>query len=132
MNISYVKVFNQLVDDFFRELIEIFPEQTKIQVQYSLFQTITKINIKKVCNEFMEKSIPYLEKIISRDEEFFKGTDRPSFLNTIGFENIWTPDLSPVTKNAIWNYIKSFFVVGIKIIKMPEETLPLIEYIINS
>ena len=80
----------------------------------------------------MEKSIPYLEKIISRDEEFFKGTDRPSFLNTIGFENIWTPDLSPVTKNAIWNYIKSFFVVGIKIIKMPEETLPLIEYIINS
>lgn len=132
MNISYIKVFNQLIDDFFRELIEIFPEQTKIQVQYSLFQTIIKMNIKKVCNEFMEKSIPYLEKIVLRDEEFFKGSDRPSFLNAIGFENIWTTDLSQVTKNAIWNYIKSFFVVGIKIVKMPEETLPLIEYIINS
>ena len=132
MNISYIKVFNQLIDDFFRELIEIFPEQTKIQVQYSLFQTIIKMNIKKVCNEFMEKSIPYLEKIVLRDEEFFKGSDRPSFLNAIGFEKIWTPDLSHITKNAIWNYIKSFFVVGIKIVKMPEETLPLIEYIINS
>ena len=132
MNISYIKVFNQLIDDFFRELIEIFPEQTKIQVQYSLFQTIIKMNIKRVCNEFMEKSIPYLEKIVLRDEEFFKGSDRPSFLNAIGFEKIWTPDLSPITKNAIWNYIKSFFVIGIKIVKMPEETLPLIEYIINS
>ena len=66
-----------------------------------------------------------------KDEEFFKGSDN-FFLNRIGFDKIWTPDLSENTKNAIWNYIKSFFTIGIKIIEMPPETLPLIEYIINN
>ena len=40
MNVSYVKIFNQVVDDFYNELIEIFPEEVKIKVQYTLFQTI--------------------------------------------------------------------------------------------
>ena len=26
MSVSYIKIFNQVVDEFFRELIEIFPE----------------------------------------------------------------------------------------------------------
>ena len=80
----------------------------------------------------MVGSVPYLEKICMRDEDFFRGSDRPSFLNSMGFENIWTPSLSDVTKDAIWRYIKSFFTIGIKVIQMPSETLPQIEYIINN
>lgn len=132
MAVSYVKIFNQIVDEFFRELIEIFPEEQKIKVQYNLFQTVTMTNIKKVCNDFMIGSIPYLEKICLKDENFFKGDDRPSFLNAMGFENIWKDDLSENTKDAIWRYIKSFFTIGIKVVQMPQETLPLIEYIINN
>jgi hypothetical protein len=67
-----------------------------------------------------------------KDEDFFRGSDRPSFLSSMGFENIWTPGLSDVTKDAIWRYIKSFFTIGIKVIQMPSETLPQIEYIINN
>jgi len=132
MAVSYVKIFNQVVDEFFRELIDIFPEEPKIKVQYNLFQTVTMTNIKKVCNDFMFGSIPYLEKICVKDEDFFKGSDRPSFLNAMGFENIWRHDLSNNTKDAIWRYIKSFFTIGIKVVQMPEESLPLIEYIINN
>ena len=88
MSVSYVKIFNQIVDEFFRELIEIFPEESKIKVQYNLFQTVSATNIKKVCNDFMVGSVPYLEKICMRDEDFFRGSDRPSFLNSMGFENI--------------------------------------------
>ena len=132
MNVSYVKIFNQIVDEFFRELIEIFPKESKIKVQYNLFQTLCATNIKKACNDFMIGSIPYLEQICMKDEEFFKGAQRPSFLNSMGFENIWTDDLSEVTKNAIWNYIKSFFNIGSKVITMPEDTLSLIQYIING
>jgi hypothetical protein len=67
-----------------------------------------------------------------KDEEFFTGPEKPAFLNSMGFENIWTPDLSEVTKNAIWNYIKSFFTIGIRVVQMPQESLPLIDYIINN
>jgi hypothetical protein len=129
--ISYIKVFNKLIDEFLNELMDIFPNETKIKVQHNLFQTLCKSNSRKIPNDFMINSIPYLEKICMKDEEFFKGSDN-FFLNRIGFDKIWTPDLSENTKNAIWNYIKSFFTIGIKIIEMPPETLPLIEYIINN
>jgi len=132
MSINYVRVFNQLVDEFFKELIEIFPEESKIKVQYNLFQTVCKTNVRKPCNEFMLSSIPYLEKICMKDESFFISDEKPLFLNNLNFQNIWNDSLSNTTKQAIWRYIKSFFTIGLKIVEMPSETLPLIEYIINS
>ena len=130
LNINYVSIFNQIVDEFFNELMEIFPEENKIKVQYSLFQTISKINSKKVCNEFMIKSIPFLEKIAMRDDEFFIGNDIP-FLKALNIQNIWTPELSEGTKKAIWRYIQSFFTIGVNITEMPLESYYIIKYIIN-
>ena len=120
-SLNYIKLFNQLVDDFFNEMIEIFPEETKIKVQYTLFQTIIKINIRKPCTSFMLGSVKYLEKISNRDSDFFLSSDKPQLLSSLNIENIWK-DLSDNTKNAIWKYIQSFFTVGIKIIEMPQES----------
>jgi len=131
MSVSYVKIFNQVIDEFFNELIEIFPEEKKIKVQYTLFQTIIKANAKKPCVEFMTKSIPFLEKVAMRDEQFFIGDERPQLLEALNVKKIWTPDLSPVTKNAIWKYIQSFYTIGINIVEMPPETHQILEYIIN-
>jgi len=132
MSVSYVKIFNQVVDDFFNELMETFPEETKIKVHYNLFQTICKSNVKKPCNDFMIGSIPYLEKIAMRDENFFLSPDKPNLLSSMNIEKLWASGISDNTKNAIWNYIKSFFVIGIKIVEMPSETLPLITFITNN
>ena len=129
--VSYIKIFNQVVDEFFNELIEIFPEEKKIKIQYTLFQTISKANSKRVCSEFMTKSIPFLEKVARRDENFFIGEDKPQLLEALNIKKIWTPELSEVTKNAIWKYIQSFFTIGIKVIEMPQETHDVINYIIN-
>ena len=131
-SVSYVKIFNQLMDEFFRELIESFPEETKIKVHYHLFQTLCSTNIKKPCVDFMTGSVPYLEKICMKDEDFFTSDDKPQLLTSMNIQNIWTPDLSEVTKNAIWNYIKSFFTIGINIVQMPKEKMDLINYIINN
>ena len=131
MGTSYLKIFNQVLDEFFTELIDIFPEEKKIKVKHTLFQTLISINSKKPCNEFMIKSIPYLEKIALRDEQFFKGKDKPGLLNDLNIDKLWTDELSQVTKNAIWRYIQSFFTIGIKIIEMPPETHNIINYIIN-
>ena len=130
--VSYVKLFNQTVDDFFNELIEIFPEETNIRVKYTLFQTIIKINVKKPCFEFMTKSIPFLEQIARKEEQFFLGPEKPGFLNALCIERLWTPDLSPVTKQAIWRYIQTFFIIGIKVIEMPPETHNILKFIIEN
>jgi hypothetical protein len=131
MSVSYVKIFNQVVDEFFNELMELFPEETKIKVHYNLFQTMCKTNVKKPCNDFMIGSISYLEKIAMKDEDFFLSEDKPSLLSSMNIEKLW-PIISENSKTAIWNYIKSFFTIGIKIIDMPLETIPLINYIIGN
>jgi hypothetical protein len=120
-----------VVDDFFNELMELFPEETKIKVHYNLFQTMCKTNIKKPCTDFMLGSIAYLEQIAMRDENFFLSDDKPSLLSSMNIEKLW-PIISENSKTAIWNYIKSFFTIGIKIIEMPVETVPLINYIIGN
>ena len=130
--VEYIRIFNQLIDEFFRELIEIFPEESKIKVQHNLFQSLCKSNFRKPCTDFMLGSIDYLEKISMKDEEFFKGKNKPELLTSMNFEKIWTPELSPVTKDAIWKYIKSFFTIGVNAVQMPEESLPLIYFIINQ
>lgn len=130
--VSYVKIFNQVVDEFFKELIEIFPEESKIKVNYNLFQTMCKTNVRKPCNDFMFGSVPYLERISMKDDSFFLSDDKPQLLSSMNMERLWTPDLSENTKDAIWRYIKTFFTIGIKIVEMPRETIPLINFIINN
>ena len=130
-SIEYVKTFNQIMDEFFNELIEIFPEEPKIKVQYNLFQTLCKTNIRKPCNEFMLGSIPYLEKIAMKDEDFFVSPEQPKLLKSMNISKLWSSDISDNTKDAIWRYIKSFFIIGVKVVEMPPESLPLINYIIS-
>ena len=129
--VSYIRIFNQVIDEFFVELIETFPEETSIKVNYTLFKTLIKVNVKKTCIEFMEKSSPFLEKILNRDEQFFLSKDKPGFLDSLNIEKIWTPGLSPVTKQAIWKYIQSFLAIGCKIVEMPMESQILINKIIK-
>jgi hypothetical protein len=130
-SIEYVKTFNQIMDEFFNELIETFPEEPKIKVQYNLFQTLCKTNIRKPCNEFMLGSVPYLEKIAMKDEDFFVSPEQPKLLKSMNISKLWSSDISDNTKDAIWRYIKSFFIIGIKVVQMPPESLALINYIIS-
>jgi hypothetical protein len=132
MSVSYIKIFNQVIDDFFNELIDLFPDEPKIKVRYLLFQTIAKANSKKPCMDFMTNSMPYLEKIAMRDESFFTGIDKPAIIDAMNIEKLWNSGISENTKNAIWKYIKSFFIIGIKIVEMPPQTHENINLIINQ
>jgi hypothetical protein len=128
---SYIKIFNQLIEEFFNELIEIFPENNAIKVQHELFKTIIKVNVKKPANEFMTKIIPYLEKVALRDDQVFLGDDAPEILSKLRIEKEVLAVLSKNTKDALWKYIVSFLSVGVNIIEMPEETHSIINYILN-
>jgi len=132
MNVSYVKIFNEVLNEFFTELMEIFPENKSINVTYSLFQTIIKVNVKKPCHEFMSKIIPFLEKIAMKDEDIIIGTDRPEILNKLNINQGDLDILSDKTKQALWKYIKTFIAIGSKVIEMPQETHQLINYIIKD
>jgi len=129
--VSYPKLFNQVVDEFFNELMELYPKNNNVKVKYNLFLTISAVNIKKPAIDFMNQVVPYLEQIAMRDEEFFLGENSPDIIKA-NIKSIWTPDISETTKNAIWKYIKSFITIGNFIVKMPPETQNVINYIIHN
>ena len=131
MTISYIKIFNQILDDLLVELIEIFPEETKLKVEYTLFQVMCSANAKKISNEFMNNCIPHLNKIYIKDEQFFMGDSKPNFLNKICINKLWI-QLSITNKETIWKYIRNILSIGVHIIQVSEEDLITIQLIINS
>ena len=66
-----------------------------------------------------------------KDDAFFISKNKPAWLGSMNIEKLW-PELSDNTKEAIWNYIKSFFTIGINIVEMPEECMGLVNYIITN
>jgi hypothetical protein len=130
-NIQLVKIFNQVMDEFFTELQRMFPEDNKIRTTHDMFKTICKMNIRKPCNEFITGSYPYLEKIAMKDEDFFLSDKKPDLLNKLNMDKIWI-QMSDNSKDAVWKYIKSFFNIGIQVVdNIPEQQLQIINYIIQ-
>ena len=132
MSVSYVKIFNEVLNEFFTELMEIFPENKSINVTHTFFQTLIKVNVKKPCEKFMDKLTPYLERIAMRDENILTGDDRPNILNRLNLNQTDLDKLSDKTKQALWKYIITFIAIGSKVIEMPQETHQIINYIIKS
>jgi len=130
---SYIKTFNNLVEQFLTELIEIFPENNSIKVRYTLFKTLVQVNVKKPCIDFMVRIIPYLEKIALKDyDSLFTGQDSPEIISKLQIDKQTILSLSDNNKAVLWKYIQSLILFGSKIVEMPEETHKLIKYIIAN
>ena len=128
------RIFNQVVDEFFREMIEIFPEESKIKVNYSWFQTVYKPTSKKPCREFMAGAFEYIEKIAMKDELLFTGSgkDKPYMIDKMNIPKLWNSGISENTKECIWKYIKTLIKIGASVVEIPPEKCDLVNYIINS
>jgi hypothetical protein len=129
MSVSYVKMFNTLMDKFFIDLIKLFPRDNCIKINHIFFQGICKTSSKTPCNDFINGVIPFLDKIYNRDETFYTGEIRPGFLKHLKFNNLWV-QLSLDDKNIVWVYINRFLLIGINIIQLSQESLQLINKIL--
>jgi len=114
------------MEEFLNELMETFPEEKQIKVQHTSFLTLKKSNSKKVVEVFMSAIQPYAEKITNKDEEFILTSDI-EFLNKLNIKKWWTKDLSSNTKDAIWQYLNTLYMLGCTITSIPPELLKSIE-----
>ena len=70
------------------------------------------------------------DKIMSKDESFFlDDNNQAGFIAELNIRKHWTPDLSQNTKEAIWQYLQTLFILGTTITMIPQETLSSIETI---
>jgi hypothetical protein len=65
---------------------------------------------------------------MEKNEAFFKeNSDSIDLLRELDLMKIWTDDLSQNTKEAIWKYLQTLYILATTISALPAETLSIIE-----
>ena len=123
-----VKAFNELMDRFILELKETFPEEPMIKKWYNTIDLMKGANTSGMMELFMANVSPYSQQLMAKDETFFTAeTNTIKFVEDLNLRKLWTPDLSPNTKDAIWQYIQTLFMMGTTVQAVPPDMLKSIE-----
>lgn len=123
---SSVQAFISVMDEFLQELVKTFPEEKKIKVYYNSFKTMKKVNSRKILDTFMAEVEKHSDKIVNKDESYFLNSE-DDFLKDLNIAKWWNDDLSENTKNAIWQYMNTLYVLGTTINSIPQDLLKTIE-----
>lgn len=126
-----ISAFNEMMGQFLIELHTTFPEEKGVKTFMNKFELLRKTNPRKCVDKYMSGIAPYVEKISNKDESFFlEEANNLDFLKDLNIQKHWSsPDITPNTKNAIWQYLQTLYMLGTTITAIPPETLSMIENI---
>lgn len=105
-----VKAFDELMTQFIKELHETFPGEPEPSPLD--------------CKTFVKLVTPWAGALSAKDGEGFFCKEN-TLLNLPTFWN--HPDCSDATKDAIWQYLQSLYMVGTTLNMIPADTLSMIE-----
>lgn len=120
-----------MMEQFLNELEKTFPEEKAVAKYKNGFELMRKSNPRKCVDGYMTSVAPFQEKIMAKDESFFLASNE-SIIKDMNLQKHWTPDLSAVTKDAIWQYLQTLYILGSTITMIPPEALGMIEDVANK
>ena len=107
-----VKAFDEMMSQFLGELSTVFPDEPA--------------KTGPDCKTFMKQVAPWAGQMSARDESFF--CEENEFANGLNLHTIWKrEDCSINTKQAIWQYLSSLYMIATTLSMFPPETLSAIE-----
>ena len=125
---STVSAFNDMMEQFLNELVLTFPEEKAIMGYQAKFDLVRRANPRGVLDSFMQGVSPFANMVMQKDEEFFKThLSEIPILEEMNMGVCWNDDLSQSTKDAMWQYIQTLYILGTTISMFPPETLSMIE-----
>lgn len=122
---STTHAFNQMLTNFFEELVEVFPDVPDIKAYADSLPTLISANTRKPMELFMAATAPHADAIMAKDDSLFDNLK----IASIDFKTLWTSDISDNTRAAIWQYVHMLFLLGTTVSAMPPELLESIESI---
>lgn len=125
-----VSAFNDMMQQFIDELVQTFPEEKGIKKYAATFDIMRKSNARKCVETFMTAISPYATRITGKDETFFD--EDLEFLKELNIKKHWTPELSNNTKEAIWQYLQTLYMLGMTITSIPDDALKMIESVAGN
>ena len=122
-----VTAFNDMMSQFLVELHKTFPEEKSIKKMLTSFDLIKSTSPRLLVDGFMKSVTPYADKISGKDEKFIlKDSKNIDFLNEIDMKKLWK-HMQESTKDAVWQYLQTLYILGTTIQSVPEDTLNAIE-----
>ena len=115
-----VGAFNDMMGQFLTELHKTLPQDKSIKKFITSFELLKQTNPRKCVDAFVRGIAPHADKISQRDESFINDLENIEFLKGT---------LSDNTKNAIWQYLQTLYMLGTTITVIPQETMSMIENI---
>lgn len=123
-----VGAFNDTMEQFIDELVLTFPEEKTFKRYKVSFDLVKKANARQPLNAYMDSVRAFSDKIMNKDESFFtEDAPKIEFINDLNISKVWTADLSSTTKDAIWQYLQTLFLLGVTISALPQDALNMIE-----
>lgn len=114
--------FTDMLMEFAENLCALFPKDKKLRQSKSLLAVAIKADGRAIMEAFMNDIRPYTAKIQAHDgtvfEEFQGGVSQ-----FIDLGEIWNRDLSPKTRDSIWQYLNTLMTLGSIISSVPSEIL---------
>ena len=115
-----VKAFNEMMGQFLGELAQTFPEEPTVKEMLETERT------RETFDMFMKEVSPHSTALMQKDDAFF--TPENLFVKRLKLDAIWkSDDATENTKQAIWQYLQTMFILGNTINMFPPETLSMIE-----
>ena len=129
-----ISAWNDMMIQFINELRSTFPEEKSIKKYQTSFDLLKKTNPRKCVEGYMAEVTPVQDKIMSKDESFFldSNSNTSELIRDLNIAKYWTSDLSQNTKDAIWQYLQTLYILGTTITMIPQETLNSIEKIASD
>lgn len=126
---SAIQAFNTMLKDFVGQLCDVFPEETQLSVFLHSFDTVVALDESKPLATFVDAIRPHGALVMARDPQLFEHLRLPG----LDFRKLWaTPDLSDNTRQAIWQYISTLYVLGTTVRSVSPEVLSGIESIAHN
>lgn len=123
----------EMMDNFLGELEKTFPNEPGVKKYKTSYELVRKANSRKCVESFMAACAPYSEKIMSKDEAFFLvEAEKVSFIKEMRIREHWEQDCTQATRDAIWQYVQTLYILGTTITALPADTLGMIESVAEN
>jgi hypothetical protein len=115
-----VSAFNEMMGQFLGELVQTFPDEPALK------EALDKPRDRSTLDNFMKDMTPWANQMMAKSDEFF--TDQNEFAKKLALDSIWKKEeCTENTKNAIWQYLQTMYMLATTINMFPPETLTMIE-----
>jgi len=126
-----IAAFNHSLKEFLGDLAATFPEKSDIAFYEHILPTILKTDQRAGLTFFMNSTRDHGTKILQRDASFF---DHNIYIGKgLNLTDLWNdPGLDDTSRDVIWNYLNTLYVLGMTLEGVSDDMLQGIESLAKS